>query len=62
MTKRDVHAQLGDIVTGKKKGRMSAKGITLFDAMGLAIQNISCAYVVYKALKGKHCIKSIELF
>lgn len=62
ITKRDVYAQLGDVVTGKKKGRTSAEEITLFDATGLAIQDISCAYVVYNALKNKRGIKSIKLF
>jgi len=62
MTKRDVHALLGDIVDGKKRGRTSAKEITLFDATGLAIQDISCADIVYKAFKNKRDIKSIKLF
>jgi len=62
MTKRDVHAHLGDIVTGQKRGRTSAKEITLFDATGLAIQDISCAYIVYKALRNRRNIKSIKLF
>jgi alanine dehydrogenase len=62
MTKRDVHALLGDIVAGKKRGRTSAKEITLFDATGLAIQDISCADIVYQAFKNKRGIKSIKLF
>jgi len=62
MTKRDVHAHLGDIVTGQKRGRTSAKEITLFDATGLAIQDISCAYVVYKVFRNRRGIKSIKLF
>jgi alanine dehydrogenase len=62
MTKRGIHAQLGDIVAGKKKGRTSAREITLFDSTGLAIQDISCAYVVYEALRNKRGIKSINLF
>lgn len=62
MTKRDVHAQLGDVVAGKKQGRTSAKEITLFDATGLAIQDISCANVVYEALRNRRGIKSIKLF
>jgi alanine dehydrogenase len=62
MTKRDVHALLGDIVAGKKRGRTSAKEITLFDATGLAIEDISCADIVYKAFKNKRDIKSIKLF
>jgi len=57
-----VHAQLGDVVAGKKTGRTSDKEITLFDATGLAIQDISCAYVVYQALKSKRGVKSIKLF
>jgi alanine dehydrogenase len=60
--KRDVHALLGDIVAGKKRGRTSAKEITLFDATGLAIQDISCAYIVYKDFKNRRNIKSIKLF
>jgi alanine dehydrogenase len=62
MTKRDVHALLGDIVAGKKRGRTSAKEITLFDATGLAIEDISCADIVYKAFKNKRNIKSVRLF
>jgi alanine dehydrogenase len=62
ITKRDVHAQLGDIVAGKKKGRASVNEVTLFDATGLAIQDISCADVVYQALKNKRWgIQSIRL-
>jgi alanine dehydrogenase len=62
MIKRDVHAHLGDIVAGKKRGRTSANEITLFDATGLAIQDISCAYVVYKVFRNRRGIKSIKLF
>ncbi len=62
MTKRNVHAQMGDVVAGKKTGRTSAREVTLFDSTGLAIQDISCAYVVYEALKNKRGVKSIALF
>jgi alanine dehydrogenase len=62
LAKKDIHALLGDIVAGKKRGRTSVNEITLFDATGLAIQDISCADVVYKALKNRRSIKSIKLF
>jgi alanine dehydrogenase len=62
LTKKDIYAGLGDIVAGKEKGRVSDEEITLFDSTGLAIQDISCAYTVYKALKDKAGIKKIELF
>lgn len=62
LTKKDVYGLLGDIVAGKKRGRTSAKEITLFDATGLAIQDISCADVVYKALKNRRTIRTIDFF
>ena len=62
LTKKDIYAGLGDIVAGKVKGRTKDEEITLFDSTGLAIQDVSCAYAVYQALKGKPGIKRIELF
>jgi alanine dehydrogenase len=62
LAKKDIHALLGDIVAGKKRGRTSVNEITLFDATGLAIQDIACADVVYKDLKNRRSIKSIRLF
>ncbi len=62
LTRRNIHAQLGDIVAGKKTGRTSAGEITLFDSTGLAIQDIACAYVVYQALKNRQRIRSIKFF
>jgi len=62
ITQKDIYASLGEIAAGKKKGRTSDEEITLFDSTGLAIQDVSCAYTVYKALKDKPGIKKIELF
>jgi alanine dehydrogenase len=62
IARKNIHALLGDIVAGKKRGRTSAKEITLFDATGLAIEDISCADIVYKAYKNRRGIKSIKLF
>jgi alanine dehydrogenase len=62
INRRNVHAQLGDIVAGKKKGRTSAGEITLFDSTGLAIQDIACADVVYRAIKNRRDIQSVKLF
>ena len=62
ITEKDIYAGLGEIAAGKKKGRTSDEEITLFDSTGLAIQDVSCAYTVYKALKDKPGIKQVELF
>lgn len=62
LAKKDIYAELGEITAGKKKGRMSNSEITLFDSTGLAIQDVSCAYTVYKELKNKTGIRQIKLF
>jgi alanine dehydrogenase len=43
-----VYASLGDVVTGKISGRENEKEITLFKSVGLAIQDLSTAFHVYK--------------
>jgi alanine dehydrogenase len=62
LTKKDIHAGLGDIVAGTEEGRISSEEITLFDSTGLAIQDVSCAYVVYHVLKDKPGTKRIALY
>lgn len=48
----DVHAKIGDIITGIKPGRESDKEITIFDSTGLAVQDVVTAWNIYeKALK-----------
>ena len=63
LKKKDIHAELGEIVSGKKKARTSDDEITLFDSTGLAIQDVSTAFVVYQALMQKRKKpKQIKLF
>ncbi len=42
-----IWSELGDVVLGRKKGRTSDQEITLFKSVGLAIQDISTALIVY---------------
>lgn len=44
----DIYATLGEVITGKKKGRTSKDEITVFDSTGLAIQDVAVANYVYK--------------
>ena len=60
--KRDIHAELGEIVARTKHGRSSGEEITLFDSTGLAIQDVSCGYAVYRALKDEERIKKVRFF
>jgi alanine dehydrogenase len=53
MSRGAVHAELAELVTGRKPGRRSADEITIFDSTGTALQDVAAAAVVYeKALAG----------
>lgn len=59
LQKKDIYASLGEIVSGRKKGRKSEREITIFDATGLAIQDLFTANFVFK--KAKNFGKKINL-
>jgi alanine dehydrogenase len=48
MTREDVHAELAEIVAGKKPGRETASEITLFDSTGTGLQDVAAAIAVYE--------------
>lgn len=48
VSEKDVHAELGDIITGLKPGRTSDEEIIIFDTTGTALQDIAVARVVYE--------------
>jgi len=62
LSEKDIYGELGDIATKKKKGRTSEKEVTIFDSTGLAIQDISCASVVFNELRDKKGGRSVKLF
>src|SRR5215204_2369175 len=58
MKQSDVHAELGQIITGEKPGRTSDKEIIIFDSTGTALQDIAAAAIVYeKAISRNFGIK-----
>jgi alanine dehydrogenase len=48
VTRERVHAELADVVTGRKPGRRSADEITVFDSTGTALQDVAAAAIVYE--------------
>ncbi|MCU0820977.1 MAG: ornithine cyclodeaminase family protein [Spirochaetes bacterium] len=48
--KKHIYGDIGEIATGRKPGRKSDDQITIFDSTGLAIQDISSAWEIYKRL------------
>lgn len=44
----NVHAELGELVAGRKTGRTSPDEITVFDSTGTALQDVAAAALVYE--------------
>ena len=47
-----VYAEIGEVVTGAKRGRESAGEITLFKSVGVAIEDVATADLVYRKALG----------
>lgn len=48
MTEADVHAELGQVLTGAKPGRRSSDEIIVFDSTGTALQDVAAAAAIYQ--------------
>lgn len=61
LTWESIHAELGEIITGRKLARTSESEITLFKSVGLALQDISTATMVYQLAKERQVGRSIDI-
>jgi alanine dehydrogenase len=48
LTREQVHAELAEVVTGRKPGRRSEEEITVFDSTGTALEDVAAAAMVYE--------------
>lgn len=48
MTAADVHAELGEIVAGRKPGRENDEEISVFDSTGTGLQDVAAAIAAYR--------------
>ena len=48
VTRSDVHAELGEVIAGKKAGRASPDEVIIFDSTGMALQDVAAAAIVYE--------------
>jgi len=60
MTRHDVHAELGEVVAGKKAGRESDEGVVIFDSTGMALQDVAAAAVVYEKAVQDECCMAVD--
>jgi alanine dehydrogenase len=62
MSGKDIYAELGEVVAGKKPGRTSGPEITVFDSTGTALQDVAAAAVVYREAEKSGLGLIIDLF
>ena len=48
ISERDIQADLGELIAGKKTGRKNAEEITFFKSVGMAVEDIAVAQRIYR--------------
>jgi alanine dehydrogenase len=61
ITADGIHAEIGEVLAGKKAGRSGADEITLYKAVGIAIQDVATAHLVYRKALERNVGTSIEV-
>ncbi|MFL6845041.1 MAG: ornithine cyclodeaminase family protein [Allosphingosinicella sp.] len=61
MAEGDVHAEMADLVSGRKRGRASAEEITLLDSTGTALQDCAAAATIFRRAMDAGHGRSIDL-
>jgi ornithine cyclodeaminase/alanine dehydrogenase-like protein (mu-crystallin family) len=61
MMREDVHAELHEIISGAKPGRVSEQEIIIFDSTGTAIEDVASAAVAYTRALDRKIGKRIDL-
>jgi alanine dehydrogenase len=61
ITANSVHAEIGEVLAGKKSGRTSPEEITLYKAVGIAIQDVATAHLVYRKALERNVGTNIEV-
>ena len=52
MSVEDVHADLAEVVAGKRPGRTSDEEVIVFDSTGIALQDVAAAVAIYESASG----------
>jgi ornithine cyclodeaminase/alanine dehydrogenase-like protein (mu-crystallin family) len=54
VSRADVHAELGEVVAGAKRGRTRGDEIIVFDSTGTGLQDVAAAAAVYRRALEQH--------
>jgi alanine dehydrogenase len=61
MTRAGIHAELSEIVVGRRPGRTRPDEITVFDSSGTALEDVAAAMVVYEKARATGCGTEVGL-
>ncbi len=56
-----IHAELGEIVTGRRPGRTSDREVTLFKSVGVALQDVAAAAAAYRQARAMGLGRTLDL-
>jgi ornithine cyclodeaminase/alanine dehydrogenase-like protein (mu-crystallin family) len=57
----DVHAELGEVVAGRRPGRTAADEVIVFDSTGLAIEDVAAALVAWRGALARGRGRDVDL-
>lgn len=57
----DIHGEIGEVLAGSKTGRSSAGEITLYKSVGIAIQDVAAAQMVYRKALEQNVGTNVEI-
>jgi len=61
MTRDDVHAELSDVLAGRRPGRTSPDEVIVFDSTGTALQDVAAAVAVYEKATAAGSGRTIDM-
>jgi alanine dehydrogenase len=61
MRREDVRAELADVVSGRKPGRLSPDEIVVFDSTGTALEDVAAAALVYQRARSSGAGLTVDL-
>ena len=60
-SEQGIHAEIGEVLAGTKSGRSSAAEITLYKSVGIAIQDVATAQLVYRKALQRQVGTNVEI-
>jgi ornithine cyclodeaminase/alanine dehydrogenase-like protein (mu-crystallin family) len=61
MTAAEIHAELGEVVSGLRPGRTTPDEVFVFDSTGTALQDVAAAALVYQRALATGTARTIDL-